>query len=187
VQIRASGVLKKAVRKIGAWKWCQISFLLSQRKKYIYNFAQTIGIMSLCQVPMISKDEALSYFTRQNLFERSPSDFEVDGSHGSHETRAPVPVWDNLNRPPIESAREIRVLVLKSKDGVDFCAAGLSCQMQVLTLGGAPNCNPYFALSYVWGDPSDTKTISCCGGRAEITANLYRALLSIQKFVSGGK
>ncbi|KAE9371929.1 heterokaryon incompatibility, partial [Stipitochalara longipes BDJ] len=43
----------------------------------------------------------------------------------------------------------------------------------------------FFALSYVWGDPTKSHEISIDGKRLAITKNLYLALRSMQSSITG--
>jgi hypothetical protein len=65
--------------------------------------------------------------------------------------------------------RNIRLLQIHPGHG----DAILECSLQERPL----NCGiPYQALSYVWGDPSITRTILCDGHHLKITENLHSAL-----------
>lgn len=70
----------------------------------------------------------------------------------------------------------IRVLNLDPGPSV----APLSCDVEAQELAG----KPYEALSYVWGDPTPTKSIKCLEGSHNgimgITANLARVLIAFR-------
>ncbi|KAH7072421.1 heterokaryon incompatibility protein-domain-containing protein [Paraphoma chrysanthemicola] len=69
--------------------------------------------------------------------------------------------------------RNIRLLdLLPGKD-----SDPLQCNLIHTSLDGSI---PYEALSYVWGDPSTTEPVMCCGKPCQITLNLAAALRSLR-------
>ena len=69
--------------------------------------------------------------------------------------------------------RGIRLLKLEPGEGDQE----LACMLQVVSHSDKPE---YAALSYVWGQPLERRTLTCSGGRLEITDNLYSALVQLQ-------
>jgi hypothetical protein len=65
---------------------------------------------------------------------------------------------------------EIRLLVIK-KD--NFSNPVIRCSIKHAELAQRPQ---YTALSYAWGELTETKTIICSGAEVQITASLYTAL-----------
>jgi hypothetical protein len=54
----------------------------------------------------------------------------------------------------------------------------IECRLETVELDEAP---PYIALSYVWGDPSETSTIFVNGRSVQVTTNLAAALGRIRR------
>ena len=77
---------------------------------------------------------------------------------------------------PVNESRT-RVVVLHSHLSN---AAPLSCSLEVMTLDPEPS-RPYMALSYVWGDASETKDINVNDLSLAVTSNLASALWQIRK------
>ncbi|KIX04524.1 uncharacterized protein Z518_05394 [Rhinocladiella mackenziei CBS 650.93] len=76
-------------------------------------------------------------------------------------------VYSKLN------VEEVRTLLLApGKRGTPIV-----CEMQVIA---SPKCTQYEALSYVWGDTTKTKTISCNGFDFPVTESLYTALVHLR-------
>ena len=75
---------------------------------------------------------------------------------------------------PLETDSYIRILVLEPGRGGE----PLSCSLEIVDLEDQPQ---YHALSYCWGDPSDTLIICCEGYSMSITKGLYIALLRFRK------
>ena len=78
------------------------------------------------------------------------------------------------NYRPLRPNSYIRVLVVEPGYGGEL----LRCSLEELDLDSQPQFN---ALSYCWGDVSDTRIISCEGYSLSITKNLYDALLRLRK------
>lgn len=75
---------------------------------------------------------------------------------------------------PLNSARhEIRLLEAVSRSADDFHEQ-LTCRLSIYSLDDNPS---FTALSYVWGDPRDTRPIVVNDTNMEVTANLMDALL----------
>lgn len=75
---------------------------------------------------------------------------------------------------PLETARTIRVLVLQGgTDGSD----NVKCSLQHTSLDSDVQ---YEALSYTWGDASDTRQIFVDGTQTIVTASLHSALLQFR-------
>ena len=70
--------------------------------------------------------------------------------------------------------REIRLIRLVQSDQPEY---DLKCELETFRLDKAP---PYRALSYVWGDPADTKPLLLGGRHHDITTNLHAALKVIR-------
>lgn len=66
--------------------------------------------------------------------------------------------------------REIRLLRLVQSDQPEY---DLKCELETFQLDKAP---PYRALSYVWGDPGETRPMLLGGRHHDITMNLHAAL-----------
>lgn len=83
---------------------------------------------------------------------------------------------DGLYRDlPLDPARkEIRVLTLLPSDG----DAPLGCTLKTISLGD--ESIPFYALSYVWGDPTDTTIINVNNVYVPVTKSLAGALASLQ-------
>ncbi|KAK5700735.1 hypothetical protein LTR97_005252 [Elasticomyces elasticus] len=76
---------------------------------------------------------------------------------------------------PLDSERqEIRLLHLLPGTWDE----PLCCDLQVVCLDDHPD---YQGLSYVWGAPGTTKTVSCCGRPFEVTVNLWAALRRLRR------
>jgi hypothetical protein len=74
-----------------------------------------------------------------------------------------------LEYETLPGPRSIRVLVLEKEEHED----DIRCSLQLAELDDGPE---YDALSYVWGEPSTTTTITCNGHSIEVRANLGAAL-----------
>ncbi|KAB8277105.1 heterokaryon incompatibility protein-domain-containing protein [Aspergillus minisclerotigenes] len=78
---------------------------------------------------------------------------------------------------PLSRRTSIRILQLlpnnKETDRVECCLAEYS-------LSGTQKSHQYEALSYVWGNPNDTKSILVNGHDFQLTQSLYTALLHIR-------
>ncbi|KAI1399222.1 heterokaryon incompatibility protein-domain-containing protein [Hypoxylon fuscum] len=68
---------------------------------------------------------------------------------------------------------EIRLITIEE----DEPSAAVRCTMSHASLDQLPR---YQALSYVWGDPSDTIPISLSGSIFPVTVNLYQALIRLR-------
>ena len=68
--------------------------------------------------------------------------------------------------PPGDFIRLIEILPTKVSDI-------LCLRTKVVELNSSP---PYQAISYVWGDPADTKEILCDNHHLKITLSLFNAL-----------
>ncbi|OCL04831.1 HET-domain-containing protein, partial [Glonium stellatum] len=75
---------------------------------------------------------------------------------------------------PLRSDSHIRVLVLEPGCGGEL----LRCSLEESDLDSQLQ---FDALSYCWGDASDTRTITCEGCSVSITKSLYDALLRFRK------
>ena len=75
---------------------------------------------------------------------------------------------------PLRPNSYIRVLVLEPGHDGEL----LRCSLEESDLDSQPQFN---ALSYCWGDASDTRTITCDGCSVSITKNLYDALLRLRQ------
>ena len=78
------------------------------------------------------------------------------------------------NYRPLRPKSYIRILVLEPGHGGEL----LRCSLEDIDLDSHPQFN---ALSYCWGDITDTRIISCDGCSMIITRNLYDALLRLRK------
>ena len=90
----------------------------------------------------------------------------VDSCHADH--------LAEYNYRPLRPNSYIRILVLEPGHGGEL----LRCSLENIDLDSQPQFN---ALSYCWGDISDTRIISCDGCSMSITKNLYDALLRLRK------
>ncbi|KAF6822984.1 heterokaryon incompatibility protein [Colletotrichum plurivorum] len=79
-------------------------------------------------------------------------------------------------QPLQDSRRHIRLLQI---DGHDAAADRISCSILHDSLDNDPK---FTALSYVWGDPSQPRTILLQGQEVNVTRNLYFALERHAKF-----
>ncbi|KAK7183477.1 hypothetical protein DPSP01_008515 [Paraphaeosphaeria sporulosa] len=73
-------------------------------------------------------------------------------------------------RPPFS----FRVLELQP----GHTSSPVQCNLLNAALDDAPN---YEALSYCWGDPKDTQTITCDGRSFPVTRNLHEALVGLRR------
>lgn len=89
-----------------------------------------------------------------------------------------------LRYEPLENPQsQIRLLHLQPERLVINESAGTSshaelsfnCSIETVDLSG--KIPPYFAISYVWGDPTDVRPIVCNGQVKHITRNLWNFLL----------
>jgi hypothetical protein len=75
---------------------------------------------------------------------------------------------------PLQATNAIRLLILDpglpSDDHV-------SCSLSVVSLDDQPE---YEALSYAWGDPNDTRLVTCSNKHVDVTINLHAALQHIR-------
>lgn len=71
------------------------------------------------------------------------------------------------------AAREIRLLRVHHSDNHEIV-----CDISTVSVSEPP---PYLALSYVWGDPSDTTPIALGGLDLQVTSNLKAALMIISR------
>jgi Heterokaryon incompatibility protein (HET) len=80
---------------------------------------------------------------------------------------------------PLVETDAIRVLVLHP---AQYASAQLECSLEHRTLSRYKQelADHYIALSYVWGDPRDTRTVIVDGCPLEVTANLASALRDIR-------
>jgi hypothetical protein len=69
----------------------------------------------------------------------------------------------------LQTSEDIRIRVLDPGQPSDE----ISCSLKRAFLPDHPH---FEALSYVWGDPSDPRTVICSGERFKVTVNLYKAL-----------
>lgn len=67
------------------------------------------------------------------------------------------------------SSRELRILLL----GPGTRGSSIECEMRVVT---DPKTTQYEALSYVWGDTTQSRTIHCNGFKFPVTESLYTAI-----------
>ena len=75
---------------------------------------------------------------------------------------------------PLRPNSYIRILVLEPGYGGE----PLHCSLEESSLDAQPHFN---ALSYCWGDTSDTRIINCEGCSVSITKNLYDALIRLRQ------
>lgn len=80
----------------------------------------------------------------------------------------------SLSYTALPGARSFRLLKIHSGSPRD----SLQCELFVSDLDNAP---PYTALSYVWGDPTDTTDVTCSGHLCSITRSLSDGLRRIRK------
>lgn len=69
----------------------------------------------------------------------------------------------------LPSSTSIRLIKVESKNQIE----NLVCSLEIVDLSVPPE---YTALSYAWGDMSDTATIECHGKAVQVTQSLYAAL-----------
>ncbi|KAI1481555.1 heterokaryon incompatibility protein-domain-containing protein [Daldinia eschscholtzii] len=72
------------------------------------------------------------------------------------------------------SGTDIRLVKLLPGDNDD----SIECLVDQIPLDSEPK---YYALSYVWGDPSDTRKITLNGQPFDVTKNLYEALYQFRQ------
>lgn len=70
---------------------------------------------------------------------------------------------------PVPTPTSIRLIKVKAKNETE----DLVCSLEIADLSVPPE---YVALSYVWGDKSNTATIVCHGKAVQVTQTLYAAL-----------
>ncbi|KIM99723.1 hypothetical protein OIDMADRAFT_19757 [Oidiodendron maius Zn] len=69
--------------------------------------------------------------------------------------------------------RQIRLLTILPSKTSDIC-----CSVAVQSLDKQI---PYIALSYVWGDSTSQRRITCDGRALEVTENLYHAIQHLKQ------
>jgi hypothetical protein len=75
---------------------------------------------------------------------------------------------------PLQATNAIHLLILDpGLPSVDH----VSCNLSIVSLDDQPEDE---ALSYAWGDPSDTRCVACSNKPVEVTINLYAALQHIR-------
>lgn len=72
------------------------------------------------------------------------------------------------------SGRKIRLIRIQPGQGSDQ----LSVSLEEVDLDDHPD---FVAISYVWGDPNDTRSATCDGCQIEITRNLYAVLWQLRE------
>lgn len=83
---------------------------------------------------------------------------------------AAVNVFPTIYQPLRRDVQQIRLVTVgELRDG----SGEIHCRLETVDLATAP---PYFALSYVWGDPAIAAGIQLNGIPMQITTNLYSAL-----------
>ena len=80
----------------------------------------------------------------------------------------------NYKYGPLRDGANIRILVLKPGIGED----PIRCNLEEAKLADKPQ---FECLSYVWGDPTDTKLIICDKKAIRITVNLHGALKHLRE------
>ncbi|KAI9785908.1 MAG: hypothetical protein M1839_008174 [Geoglossum umbratile] len=122
---------------------------------------QTTGEMKCCGTGFITCDHGGYVF-------RDCGPGSACKSNGSNNV-----YWPPSSGHPYRSLRldqpEIRLVTVAPGSG----NARIHCQLRHASLTDNPE---YEALSYVWGDPSDTRPISLDGQVFQVTANLHAAL-----------
>ncbi|KAI9685247.1 MAG: hypothetical protein M1822_004620 [Bathelium mastoideum] len=84
----------------------------------------------------------------------------------------------NLYTVPLDQSRkEIRLLSI-----LPDVLPRISCKLRIVALVGRPR---FYALSYVWGNPTDTITIEVNGESVAVTKNLESALRRLSEFENG--
>lgn len=89
----------------------------------------------------------------------------------------PVPAIQPFEYTDRLEGRNIRLAELLPGDGDDE----IQCNLHQQSLDSSL---PFVGLSYVWGDPQDTRTIRCGRKRHYIIKSLYNALWQIREFGS---
>ncbi|KAF9736360.1 hypothetical protein PMIN03_010192 [Paraphaeosphaeria minitans] len=75
---------------------------------------------------------------------------------------------------PFRPPSSFRVLELQP----GHSSSPVRCNLLNAALDNAPN---YEALSYCWGDPKDTRTVTCNGRKFPVTKNLHEALVRLRR------
>ncbi|KAK5660445.1 hypothetical protein OQA88_12989 [Cercophora sp. LCS_1] len=78
-----------------------------------------------------------------------------------------------VSLPLARGARQIRILLLHPGEADD----AIVCFLETVCLDHQPE---YEALSYTWGDPSDTRKISVNNQQCDITVSLQNALMALR-------
>jgi hypothetical protein len=73
----------------------------------------------------------------------------------------------------LPAGRHIRLLEIEEND----TGNEISCKLKATCLDEKPS---FLALSYVWGDPEKTQTITCNGQQLQVTTNLVAALKQLR-------
>jgi hypothetical protein len=81
-----------------------------------------------------------------------------------------TPIYSSLS----SEAREIRLILLAPAENR---SDPINCELNIVSLDERPH---YKALSYVWGNASDTSTIQVCSQDFEATKNLEAAMRRIR-------
>ena len=74
--------------------------------------------------------------------------------------------------------REIRLLTVSSLRDIPSC---VQCTLRVVSINA---CEDFMALSYAWGDPTDTISLEVNGQILQVTQNLYSALQHLSQMVN---
>ncbi|GAB7360032.1 hypothetical protein MBLNU230_g7555t1 [Neophaeotheca triangularis] len=85
---------------------------------------------------------------------------------------------DKYTHEPLEHKRSFRALILHPS--LDT-STELSCDLQELDLDPSNPCRRFEALSYVWGSPTDSVAVKCCGKRLSVTRNCAAALRMLRR------
>jgi Heterokaryon incompatibility protein (HET) len=82
---------------------------------------------------------------------------------------------EDLRKYQHQPLTEVSIRLLTLEPGTT--SDPITCQLNHVSFMEEPT---YEALSYVWGDASDTLQIRCSNSVLDITANLYAALLHLR-------
>jgi hypothetical protein len=113
---------------------------------------------------------------------------ETQPSTASQTIRPWYPPYKSI-RPPYpsycrlyENPSQIRIAVLQPTSNQDSI---IECRLETIEFSPEPS-ESYIALSYAWGDPSDTQDIIVDGATFAATKNLVSALQHLRRGIKSG-
>jgi hypothetical protein len=87
---------------------------------------------------------------------------------------AEATIYRSLPLSELKSTRVLRILPPELQDG-----GNITCQLEVISLDNDPPPE-YYAVSYVWGSPSETRHITVNGMPFVVRENLWAFLINMR-------